>query len=676
MIPTPKPTAPPNIQTLSVKNWLKGVVSAYDDGRTPLDGLRSGGNIMLAQDGTVQPRPSLALYGPQPTGTVLGEIFPFRAYSGLTYTNWMISLQNVSGTTNVYICKGGDTSWTKCTAGVTFDNSASAHFCQVQNKVLIMNGVNNLSYLDIPTSTVTTFTALSNATAPTITNNGSTDLTSGTKPFTVYYAITANSSVGETAASANNSLAINTDRDFWDPTKHSLKITWSAVTNAKSYNVYMGEASAGAGAPVLYRIASGLSADTLTYIDDGSAAQQLINVAPSFNSTAGPKVTRGTVVNGRPFLIGDADHAFYVWNGGDPGFELDFSPANGGGFSQVGNGTSELPIAVKPFHQGKGDPGVFVLTQGTSGHGKRYILTPNSVTYGGITIPFYDVTEDNGTDGTDSPDGVILAQDALWYPSRDGFKTTGTKPQLQNILSTDRVSNTIQPDISNLNNSKMNKGVGLAFEGRLYWALPVSSSTNNEIWVLDLDRQGAWMKPWNIAADWMWLYDDNNGTTHFLILDGNKIYEFTSSQYTNDNGTSFSTSGYSGQIPFSKDGRQWARLLNVIYVLLRPQGTFTASVSGEGDSGAVKQVGSSVFTPKTSVAGWDEPLLAWDFAGRPWDSIQSVPLSFNSATQEVKVPVDEDLRWFSYGWNTSDFGVNYNLSDVIAEYVLIGIKDL
>lgn len=675
MLPTPKPTAPPKIETLEVQNWLGGIQTALDDGRTPSDGLRSGANIMLDQDGTVRPRYSLALYGPQPTGTVLGEVFSFRAISGLTFTNWMISLQNVSGTTNVYICKGGDATWTKISAGTTFDNSAKAHFCQVQNKVLIMNGVNPLSYYDILANTVTSFSAILSPTSLAVINNGSSDLTSGTKPFTLYYTVTANSSVGETAAPTPISIAVNTDRDFWIAATQSLKITWSAVTGAKSYNVYAGIAASGAGAPTLYALNTGISADTTTFIDDGSWAYQLVNVAPSTNSTAGPKVTRGSVINGRPFLVGDFDHPDYVWNGGDPGFELDFTYTHGGGFSQVGNGTTEIPTVVKSFHEGKGDPGIFVLTQGTSGHGKRYFLTSDSITYGGITIPFYDVTEDNGTDGTNSPDGVIVANDALWYPSTDGFKTTGTKPQLQNILSTDRVSNTIQTDITNLNNSAMMNCVGLAYQGRLFWALPFSATTNNQIWVLDLDRKGAWMNPWNISADWMWLYDDNNGVTHFLIMQNNVISEFTDASYTNDDSVAFPTGGSSGQISFSKDGRQWAHLINVIYVLLRPQGTFQASVTGEGDSG-ISEVGADTFTPLTSVAGWDEPTWSWDGLQRPWDAIGNVPQSFNSATQEVKVVVDEDLKWFSYAWDTSDFGVHYSLSKIVAEFVIIGIKDI
>lgn len=676
MIPVPKATAPPTIKTISLKNWLKGVAPAYDDGRTPNDGLRSGGNILLDQDGVVRPRYSLSLFGPQPTGTVLGEVFEFRIRNGLSFTNKMITVQNVAGTGYVYIASNTDSSWTQVTPAITFNSSAKCHFVQIQDKVLIMNGTDTLAYLDIPTTTVYRFTALTDAGVPTLANNGSTDLTSGTKPFTLYYCVTANSTVGETKALNNGSIQINTDRDLWDPTKNSIKVTWSAVTNARSYNIYCGIASSGAGTPTLYRVASGLSADSTTWIDDGAAPSQIINVAPGSNSTAGPKVTRGSVINGRVFLVGDYDNPYYVWYGGDPGFELDFSPSNGGGYSQIGKGTKELPISVKAFHQGKGDPGTFVLTQGTNGHGKRYVMSPNSISYGDATIAFYDVTEDNGIDGTDSPDGVVIYNDSLLYPSRDGFKTTGTKPQLQNILSTDRVSDTIQPDIKNLNNSAMANCVGLAYDGRIYWSVPYASSTNNEIWVLDLDRKGAWMKPWNVPADWMWLYNDNNGKTHFCVLSNNQIYEFSDSNYTNDEGVSFSTSGNSGQISFSEDGRTWGHLLCIIYVLLRPQGTFQATVSGEGMKGAVEQVGSNTFTPRTSVAGWDEPLLAWDMPTRSWDEITTVPLSFNSATQEVKVKIEKDLKWFSYGWITDGFGVNYALSDVVAEYIEIGNQDV
>jgi len=666
---TPQAVKPPKIERVSIKDWMKGTVTAFDDGRTPVGGLRDTGNMIIEQNGTVRPRPSLVQYGPQPTGTILGEIGEFRVTTAGVTTNWLITLQNVAGVTQVYTARGEDLTWTART-GKTFDNSAPARFVQLDNKVLIMNGVDNLSYFKTSTNTVIPFTALSTPSAPALdTNTG----LSGSS-FKVYYAITANSTVGQTSGSAVLTVNVSTDRDLWNPSTQSIKINWAAVTNAQSYNVYMGVSADGSGQPQMYLIAGGLDSTTLNFTDDGSLAQDVSQPLPTDNSTAGPKVTRGAVINGRVWLVGDVDHPYYVWRGGDYGYELDFSPANGGGFTPVGSGTKELPNSVKGFRNAKGEDMVMVLSQGTNGSGKRSYLSPTTLTYGSSTFIVWQVTE-SGQDGTDSPDGVIIYQNAAWYPSRDGFKTTGTKPQLQNVLSTDRITNTIQDGLANLNTSAMYKSVGLAYEGRLYWALPVSSSSNNQIWVLDLDREGAWMKPWNVAADWMMLYNDNNGRTHFLVLVNNAICEFTYSANTTDNGSAFYTSATSGQNKFSEDGREWGRLIQLIFVLLRPQGGVDFTVSGKSEDGIVSFTANETFATSATRAGWSEPGAGWSRL-RGWSEIVTVPTSFNPASEEVIVEVDEDLQWFQYQWGSTQAGVDYSVSDVIAEYVNVGIKDL
>lgn len=660
----------PKIERVSLNDWEKGTTSAYDDGRTPLAGLRTANDVMLTQDAILRPRPATVPYGPQPTGTILGEVYEFTIQDGLSRETWMISMQNVSGTTNVYVAKGEDSSWTLCT-GKTYDNTAQAHFHQVAGVVLVLNGVDNLSYLDPSTMTITGYTALSDPSAPTLTTN--TGLTGTT--FNVYYAVTANSTVGETAGSSVLTVDVSTDRDSWDSATQSIKISWSAVTNAQSYNVYCGIAADGAGQATLYAIATGLDAATLSFTDNGTRAQDLTRPLPTANSTAGPKASRAASSNGRPFLVGDADNPYYVWRGGDFGFELDFSPANGGGYTPVGSGTKEPPIRVVAFRNGKGDAQVMVLQQGTNGFGKRSYLNPTTVTYGSSTFIVWQVTEDSGQDGTDSPDGVIVYGNNVYYPSRDGFKTTGTRPQLQNILSTDRVSNTIQDDISSINSSAMSKCVGMAHEGRLYWSLPIASDTNNQIWVLDLDRKGAWMEPWNLSADWVWLYNDNTGDTHHLVLIGNEIREFTYSAKTLDGDLPFPTSFSSGQIKFSEDNREWGRLLMVIFVLLRPQGNINFEVSAKTEDGIIPYTAMESFGASATRAGWSEPLSGWSSL-RGWSEIVTVPTVLSSPTEEVVIEVDEDVQWFTYGMNSTEAGVDYNLSRVIGVYVNVGIKDL
>lgn len=536
-----------------------------------------------------------------------------------------------------------------------------------------MNGVDTLSYLNIATSTVIPFTAVSTPGAPTL--NAHNTLTTGAFPLT--YRVTANSTVGETAASNALSTSANKDRDNWSGAENVVINFPSAPSGATSWNVYVGVV-----ANSEYLVASNISISATTFTDTGGTAMpaDFTRKFPTTDSTAGPKVSRGSVISGRAFMTGDKDNPYFVWFGGDPTFELDFSPAHGGGNVPVGNGTKDLPNSVKSFRDGRGVAQVVVLTTSTNGAGKRFILSYDPVTFNGSTLASFSVTEDNGKDGTESPDGVIFYKDSLWYPSRDGFKTTGTKPQLQNVLTTDRVSNTIQPDMKLLNSAAMPNAVGLGFEGRLYWALPVSADTNNEIWVLDLDRKGAWMKPWSISAQWMTLYNDNTGNTHFLLLSNNVLYDMSYSALTTDDGVAFQTNAQSGQIYFSEDKRMWVKLLQVVIVILRPQGEINFQITGKTEDAALQALGEpTTFIPEafTTVAGWGEvnpEIVGW---GRnAWSKVNLVPTSINDATQEVLIEIDEEIQWAAYGWSTVKVGTDYNISDIIYEFIEIGIKDL
>jgi hypothetical protein len=226
----------------------------------------------------------------------------------------------------------------------------------------------------------------------------------------------------------------------------------------------------------------------------------------------------------------------------------------------------------------------------------------------------------------------------------------------------------------------MDGAVGLGFEGRLYWALPVNADSNSEIWVLDLERKGAWMKPWSISADWMWLYNDNSGNTHHMVMSNNVLYDLSYSALSTDDGTAFMTSGQSGQIYFSDDKRMWVNLLKVIVVLLRPQGQIDFQITGKTEDNADQALGEPTsFTPNSSstVAGWGEinrSIVGW---GRNrWSLVNLVPTNTNDATQEVPIDIEEEVQWAAYQWSTTKVGVDYNISDVIYEYVEVGLKDL
>ncbi len=660
----------PKIESLSYREWTEGTVTSRDDGRTPVKGLRATGNVQLTQDGTIGPRPSLLPYGTALPGTLLGDMFEFVQTTGTTKVNWIGALFNVSGTVKFYICKDGGT-WQVCN-GKTFNVNGSGEFFQIEDKVGICTSLDHFAYFDVNTAgltnTVVPTVALTDPSAPTL---GATTNLVGTN-HKYWYAITKNSTVGQTAVSAYLEVNVKDQRETWVPdgaTPQSVTINWTADASAASYNVYMSTVNPSTGA-LGKLIASGVSGTTFT---DNGSAQTLVSVtAPVVNTTAGPKAIRGTVINGQVFLI-DAEDLHLVRAGGtSAGSLLDFSPFGGGGDIPIGRGTKEFPVAIKLVQSGQGSK-ITVFCRGTNGYGKRYVIKPDTLTSGDDVIAFYGVEEDNGEDGTDSPHGVVMYKDDAWYPSRDGFKKTGVKPSLQTMLKTDTISETIEKDVKNLSSQYMDKCVGLAYQGQIYWALPVGSSTNNEIWVLNT-KDGAWMKPWNISATTMTLYNDNMGNSHFLIVSNNVLYELTESQATMDGSIPVRTNITSGFIKFSENGQDWAKVIDVTFVVQRPQGQLNFTVSGRLKGGnSLASVGNKSFTSSSTVAGWGE--AGW--GGAPsaiygWSNFDVVPVAYADASRNVTIKVNKLCKWITWELNTSTSGVNYQLTDVIIRYVKVG----
>lgn len=670
MITPPRAGKAPKVQYLSVRTWDNGAVTAFDDRRAPVDGLRKMENLILAQDSIIQQRPGTTPYGPKLKGRVLGQTYEMRSVSSLGVTTRFVNMQLINGRGKICVARGEDKEWTVID-GREYNPNAEARFFQLKSKVAIMNGEDPLSFLDTHSLTITALNPIGDPGKPTLGEN--TGLT-GTS-FKVFYAVVAHSTIGQSKGSPILEVPVSTDRDTWDAQKNKISIKWTTVPGVKAWSVYVGVGVDGEGQPALGRVATGLPADQLTFEDNGSRSIDVSSRLPQDNTTAGPRVSRGTAINGRPWFVGDKSDPWRVWHGGDAGHEFDLSPANGGGATHVLPGTKNVPVAAEAFRDGQGLPQVTILCQETNGLGKRVFIRPNQIEYGGVPIVIWETVEDTGTDGTDSPDSVVIYNNDMYYLSRDGIKTTGTIPQLQAVLSTRRVTNTIQDSISLLNTDSLARAVGVAYEGRIYWALPVGSKRNNQIWVLDTERRGAWSKPWSVVADWMMLYNDNSGRTRLLAIDNELgMFEFSPIIKTMDDGKAFQTAAQSGQIQFSKDHMQWIRLLRVIFVLLRPEGDINFHITGYTEDGLQNFTEKASFESRSIRAGWGEPKAGWSKRG--WSRIRQVPRSSALASVEFSMEIGEDVQWAQYGWSTTDAGVSYGISDVIFEYVPIGPKNI
>lgn len=667
MIPVPsKAVKPPRVAKAATTSWELGTYSRLDDDRTPPKAIRTGENVVISQNGTIKVRPGLKLYGTQPVNTVIGAIYEFVKFSGTTPQTWLIWGENVSGTGKIYVAKDGGAA--TLVTGKTYSSTAKLHFEQIANKVLITNGVDTLSYMDIDTLTITAFTSLSATSVSSVTPTGVV----GTN-WNLRYRVTATNQ-GETAASVAGTCTVSKTRGLWNGTSEYVTVVFPRITNASRYNIYVGDQ---AGFEYyLDTIVDPGTGTNVTYVDTGSIEPNILRLAPVGDSTSGPKTTRSSNVKGQVYMVGDSDNPSRIWFGGNTNTSaLDFSSFNGGGWVEPNKGGKDFPVKVVPFRDGKGTPMAACLSKGTNGFGKRYLLQPATVTVGDTVISYMNVQEDNGQDGTDSPDGVLIYADALWYPSRESFKTTNTKAQIQNILSTTGISDNISDAVTVLNSVDMENAVGMVSDKKLYWAVPYQSETNNQVWILDLRQKGAWMRPWQIAADWMLLYADNtSGVTKELFLVDNQIYELDESTNTNDNGTVFQTSIGSGSIKFSEDGEEYGQVIDVTFIFLRPQGLINLTVTARTEDGDVTLTDTVPTTANSAIGGFGA--YGWSDVG--WGNIENQePLAVLATPPRVRktIEVDEESNSISWGVGSTTSGVDYELATVIIRYVPTGWVD-
>ena len=656
-----------SFETLS--GWGQGVYTRDRD-RTPMKGLVTAEDTQLNQDGLPGPRPGLKLYGSyQPTGTVMGQIYEFVKMNTAVTPNvpetWNIWMENRSGVGTILVNKDGGTP--VVVTGKTYSvTNSKPHFEQIFGNVLITTGVDNLSYMVIDTLTITPF---ANLTTPVGVSATATGVSGST--YTLRYRVTA-ANQGETAASTAQTVQVSKLREIWNGTSEYVTFTWNRVSGASRYNIYVGD-QAGFEYYLDTVVDSG-SGTTQSYVDTGSVAETSTRIAPAGDSTAGPKTTRATNIKGQPYMVGDADNPGRIWFGGTGASAMDFSSYNGGGWVEPNKGGKDFPVAIKAFRDGKGTPMATCFSKGTNGSGKRYLLSPQSTTVGSTVLTYMSVVEDNGQDGTDSPDGVVMLNDAAWYPSRSGFKTSNTKANIQNIISTNGITDNISDAVQNLTAASMDKAVGLANDQKIYWALPYSSTRNNQIWVLDLRQRGAWMRPWNIAADWLWLYTDNtDGKSKMLGLVNNKFVEFDPNINTNDLGTAFQTSIATGDIKFGENG-EWASVIDVTFKFLRPQGNINMSVNANTEDGLLPFTDTMPSSSNQSVSAWGR--FGWGGSG--WGLMLNDLLSISAAKAKRKwtIEVDEECDTLSLGVSTTESGVYFQWSEAVIRYVPIGYKEI
>lgn len=459
----------------------------------------TGKNVMVNPQGLATFRLGLKRWLPDLVGTA-GQVFPALYNKEIRYIT--------ADDSKIKWCLEGASSWTNCGGDNVVNTTGTTTFIRVLNKVLILNGEDNLGYVDLTTMDVVHFNLVANpVSAPTGAPAGIT----GTS-FKVYYAIWYSGVVGRTTGSPILTQPVSKIREQWksDGTE-GVTITDPNVrpTGAVSWNLGLATAPAGGTIQLsdILPIALGLDLSTTTFFDNGQITQ-LTNAgtAPTTNSTAGPKAKYGVEIEGRPFLYGIKDDDYAVMIGGNDESALDFNEGSGGYRLILNQGTNYYPQSVFGFRNGQGIPSITVLFSNSEGLSKQSIIEQNTISLGTFSATVWGSTEQNyGAAGVSSPYAVVNYKGMMIFPTTDGILKLDTQASLQNVLLPQRISDPVIDDISSIRTDMLSKVVGTAWANKIMFAMPTGGFIdNNKIVIYDVTRKdNECFYTFDIRAQWI-----------------------------------------------------------------------------------------------------------------------------------------------------------------------------
>lgn len=670
------------IQTKDIDNWKKGQISYFSKSRLQEDALKTAYNVIFDYDAVVRPRGSFNDSGipDLPEGlTPLGQDFAFKRADN---TEGLLNVFTDGVSAWLYVLKADLSGWTKFTT-YTFDKDTPVSFAQIAGVVVIGNGIDMFSYYKIATNTLLRLAAVDDPTAtPTATPVGFT----GTNAIDYYYRVAFNGIGGSTKMTPWVKISSSTIRDTWGDAR-SVAINIAAFTldpDAVSWNVYVAGVSTGTGAPTdteYLLIGENIPVATKTYTDTGAVT--ILKSAPVENTTAGIKAWYYVNISGRLWAIGNG----IVYWGGDIGNELYFGSANGSDSYVINPDSAEKPMAIMLGRDNAGTTCINLLTRTMAGQGAIWDVyaTTNSITANGQTFSTgtYQFKKREGDDGTDAPFSVIRANNNAYYLSMDGFKSTGVKPNISGIQSTDIISSAIRDRVLNLAQSNLSKTYAAYYDEALYWTVAYGAQKNNEIWVYDILHGGIW-SIWRIAADCVFRWaSTKNESPSLYIRQGNKLLRYYKNSHTHaDSSGVFESYIESGLIPFGENKLEWVHLLKNIWQLDQAVGEIDLIVNIHSKNGDIVKVNHIPFNEAsvTGSSGWDAIRVnstmqsrgSWN--NRAWEETVADLLEFKDPSdKKVSQKARKNAAYVSFLVKANTRDTYYELSRLSLLFTYIGV---
>lgn len=625
---------------LEIKSGKRGVNKLLEEARIRADEAVEAINLVQVEDGLWKNKWGAAFYG-QATASSIDGATEFLK-SDLT-----TELIQISGG-KFYKCTDGG-AWTEVT-GLGFTPGNQCYFMQIGGYLYVANGIDPLTRYN--GTVLATYSEIDTPTGLTASRTGS----SLTGSFTYYGEVTALNAVGESVGSTEFSIAINKERDQWDTTKgEGIRWDWGAVSGADRYQFYLSDQS---GNEALVA-----SSTSTFFIDDGTLVINPYITPPLTNTTAAPKFKSMVVSGNRIWATNDPASPYAVYFSGTGTYIGTFSDFYGGGWINLEKGGREVPQKVIHYQTGGGTGVPTVLCKTPEGRGSTWQITIDSLTVGDTTFSVPSANKINGSFGTEALGSVVSTTRNFMFFNRKGIFQTGPKQNFYGILVTDEMSVNQRPYIRSLTGSAVKDVAAYFYDGKVFFAVPNGSDTNNNIIIWDTERQN-WALYWTNAVKQFLEYTDSDGVTHFLYIPvgGNQLAELNEN-FEGDFGVAYDTSFVSGRLSARKYWNQFAKVDKAYVKLGNPKGTINFEVSGTGKNKAFLSLGTRTITSGVSNTG-----VGWDPVGTvPVGETDGFPTFFSDSALKKYIKIRQLLNDVQFRVSSSVYGASYTIQGFLLE---------
>lgn len=641
------PTTTPPLQPITLDSWKKGVITLIDKSRIPKDALIEMQNLFLSEDGVPTVRPGVDWYGTAASANAIDGAGVYETSAGVPH------LVKIAGGT-VYRSVDDGTTWTACT-GATLTAGKKVFMVQDHGYLYLTNKFDNIVRYD-GTTVLQPYTALTAPGAAMPTESGSAVMT-GTG-YHHYYKISAVNTIGFTEASAATSdVQASLDRSNWTAATDFVTLAWSAVTNATRYDIFVSHDNID-----YFYLDSVIGNASTSYQDNGTAIENTNVLAPTANTTQGPKVQRFEQIGSRLWGVDDLDNPWRVWFSGSGAFAGYFSSAYDGGYIDLMKGSQFRPVRVVDYRDGKATPYATVWCKSADGRGCIWQITLEVITIGDVSITAPSAFRLPGSRGTDAPESVVNVLNDYMFYNTQAFYNLGSRAQFLNLLSTDESSANIRPTVKQISTTGAPNIASIYYDAKVYFSVPYGSTTNNYTIVYDTERK-AWVpEAFTIGFERFFQYvqvaTDGTKTPRLLAWkSGDTKLTQISSGLSGDYGVAFFTSLVTGLYPVSRDRFDFMMVENGEVEFSQPGGTINVELIGIERSRGYSSQASETVQPQNSNVGWSTFL--WSLM--PWTDTSVLPETFSESSVKRYFRVLRELNAFQWRITTNGTDADYLL---------------